>query len=247
SRTIPDVIARTASALTLTQIVKAGIDFLSKDAPDGFFFMVEGGAIDWQCHSNDAGSVIREVLEFDNAIGEAYKVYQQYADETRIGVPADHETGALGLGTGSYDLNLKAFSHQKVSEVQLARLLNQAHKANGGRLDWAEARQILADNFGFFKEIEITPEQEQRLKEALAHSYGSERELAESEYQKVVPLATEAKEILNSIALVGWGSGGHSASLVPVFAVGVGAERFAARTDNAAIPGIIATVAGYPQ
>ena len=83
---------------------------------------------------------------------------------------------------------------------------------------------MLADNFGFWEEIELTPEQEESLRAAFTRSYGKERQSTQSEYQKDVPLASEAKRILDSIALVGWGSGGHSASFVPVFAIGSGAE-----------------------
>ena len=37
--------------MTLAEITRAGINFLSKDLSKGFFLMVEGGKIDWACHS----------------------------------------------------------------------------------------------------------------------------------------------------------------------------------------------------
>ena len=46
--------------MTLTEITRAGINFLSKDLSKGFFLMVEGGKIDWACHSNDAATVFHE-------------------------------------------------------------------------------------------------------------------------------------------------------------------------------------------
>ena len=61
--------------------MSAGIDFLAKDAPNGFFFMIEGGNIDWECHSNDAAAVAAEVRDFDSAIAVAYDFYRQHPDE----------------------------------------------------------------------------------------------------------------------------------------------------------------------
>lgn len=68
--------------------------------------------------------------------------------------------------------------------------------------------------------------------------------LVESEYQKMKRLQPKQK-IINEIALVDWISKGHSASFVPVFALGVGAEDFQSRTDNAEIPRKIAEIGGY--
>ena len=42
--------------------------------------------------------------------------------------------------------------------------------------------------------------------------------------------------ILNRIARISWGSGGHSAGYVPLFVLGVGAENFNGKLDNTDIP-----------
>lgn len=245
-RTIPYTIDRQPGNLTLSEITQAGIDFLMKDAPNGFFFMVEGGNIDWECHSNDAAPIIHEVQDFDNAIGIAYEFYKKHPDETLIVVTADHETGSLCLGTGPYVLNLKALSNQKVSELQFTRILNQMRKENKGVVTREMADKVLAEYFGFGKSLKLTPEQQKRIEEAYEESFGPKVQLVESEYQAVIPLATVAKQIINEIAYVGWGSGGHSATFVPVYAIGAGAEAFANRTDNAGIARIISKAGGFP-
>ena len=246
NRTVAYAIDRTKNDMTLSDIVRAGINFLSKDAPNGFFFMVEGGNIDWECHSNDAGAIVREVEDFDNAIGVAYEFYQQHPDETLIVVTADHETGGLALGSGPYELNLKALKNQKVSELQFSRILNAARIKNKGKLTWEKAQSLLKEYFGYGDAITLDEKQTARLRAAYDQSFGANVNLEESEYQKVLPLSTVAKEIINEIALVNWASGGHSAAFVPVYAIGVGAEKFQRRTDNAAIPRIIAEIGGYP-
>ncbi len=245
-RTIPYTIDRQPGNLTLPEITQAGIDFLMKDAPNGFFFMIEGGNIDWECHSNDAAPIIHEIQDFDNAIGIAYEFYKKHPDETLIVVTADHETGSLCLGTGPYVLNLKALSNQKVSELQFTRILNQMRKENKGVVTKEMADKALAEYFGFGTALQLNDKQKARLDAAYEESFGPKVELVESEYQAVIPLATEAKRIINEIAYLGWGSGGHSASFVPVYAVGAGADAFTARTDNAGIARIISNLGGYP-
>ena len=106
---IPYAIDRKKGDMTLAEITRAGINFLSKDADKGFFLMVEGGKIDWAAHSNDLAGTIFETLDFDAAIALAYEFYKQHPDETLIVVTADHETGGVTLGRGKgyvYDLNV---------------------------------------------------------------------------------------------------------------------------------------------
>ena len=109
-------------------------------------------------------------------------------------------------------------------------------------------KQSLKDNFGFWDSIQLNEKQEARLKKVYDKSFGGQKvDLQKSEYQQDEPLASEAKKILNDIALVGWTSGGHSGGYVPVFAIGAGAELFQGRIDNTEIPVKIAEAAGYPN
>ena len=82
--------------------------------------MVEGGKIDWACHGNDPATVFEEVVDMDNAIKVAYEFYKKHPKETLIVVTADHETGGLGLGTGKYELQLKALPSRSVSGYPFA-------------------------------------------------------------------------------------------------------------------------------
>ncbi len=243
---IPYAIDRKKGDMTLSEITRAGINFLSKDLSNGFFLMVEGGKIDWACHSNDGATALREVMDLEDAVKVAYEFYEQHPDETLIVVTADHETGGIVLGRGSYDLNLQALKNQKVSENGFTSILNGLRKKYKNQVPWEVVKQALKDNFGFWGNVPLNEKQEARLKAVYDKSFtGQAVELTKSEYQQDEPLANEAKRILNSIALVGWVSGGHSAGHVPVFAIGVGAELFQGRMDNTEIPEKIATAAGY--
>ncbi len=243
---IPYAIDRKENDLTLQDITRSAINFLSKDLNKGFFLMVEGGKIDWACHSNDAATAIREIQDFDEAIRVAYEFYSQHPDETLIVITADHETGGLVLGTGPYKLNLQVLKNQKVSEVGLTRIINQLRAQYKNQVPWEVIQNTLKENFGFWENIPLDKAQEDRLKKIYKESFqGQSVKLEESEYSQDEPIASEAKRIINEIALVGWTSGKHSAGYVPVCAIGAGANLFQGRMDNAEIPIRIAEAAGY--
>lgn len=243
---IPYAIDRTKDDLTLVDITRSAINFLSKDLSKGFFLMVEGGKIDWACHSNDAATAFHEVADMDEAVKVAYEFYSQHPDETLIVVTADHETGGFVLGTGAYKLNLQVLKNQKVSESGFTRILNELRKKYNNNVSWEKVQQALKENFGFWDKVKLNEKQEERLLAKYNDTFkGKEAKLEKSEYAQDEPLAAEAKRIIDEIALVGWTSGGHSAGYVPVFAIGAGADLFQGRIDNTEIPIKIAKAAGY--
>lgn len=243
---IPYAIDRTKDDLTLADITRSAINFLSKDLSKGFFLMIEGGKIDWACHSNDAATAFHEVADMDEAVKVAYEFYSQHPDETLIVVTADHETGGFVLGTGAYKLNLQVLKNQKVSESGFTRILNELRKKYNNNVSWEKVQQALKENFGFWDKVKLNEKQEERLLAKYNDTFkGKEAKLEKSEYAQDEPLAAEAKRIIDEIALVGWTSGGHSAGYVPVFAIGAGADLFQGRIDNTEIPIKIAKAAGY--
>ena len=243
---IPYAIDRTKDDLTLADITRSAINFLSKDLSKGFFLMVEGGKIDWACHSNDAATAFHEVADMDEAVKVAYEFYSQHPDETLIVVTADHEIGGFVLGTGAYKLNLQVLKNQKVSESGFTRILNELRKKYNNNVSWEKVQQALKENFGFWDKVKLNEKQEERLLAKYNDTFkGKEAKLEKSEYAQDEPLAAEAKRIIDEIALVGWTSGGHSAGYVPVFAIGAGADLFQGRIDNTEIPIKIAKAAGY--
>jgi alkaline phosphatase len=242
---LPYAIDRQPDDLTLPEIVKAGIECLNNKK--GFFFMVEGGKIDWACHDNDAATAFQEVVDFDNAIRVAYEFYEQHPKETLIVITADHETGGFVLGNfNKYDLNLKALASQKKSLTELSNRVNKLRKENPGAVTWEMIQQVFREDLGFWGEIQLTEAQEKRLKAVYEETFLSDDvKMKENEYSENEPVAAAAKEILNDIALVGWRTGGHSSGYTPVIAIGAGSELFEGRTDNAEIPLKIAKAAGY--
>jgi alkaline phosphatase len=80
---------------TLKELTDDAIRRLSGNK-HGFFLMVEGGEIDHKAHSNDAPGVIKQVRDFDAAVGTAL-AYARTHKDTLIIVTADHETGGLAV------------------------------------------------------------------------------------------------------------------------------------------------------
>lgn len=92
----PDVVPPIASVPSLALMVEGALNVLSRN-PDGFFMMVEGGAIDWAGHANVIGRLIEEQRDFDQAIARvvAWVEANSSWDETLLIITADHETGYL--------------------------------------------------------------------------------------------------------------------------------------------------------
>ena len=242
---LPYAIDREEGDLTLAQITEAGIEFLSKKSKKGFFFMVEGGKIDYASHSDDGATALNEVIDFDNAIKVAYEFYKKYPNETLIVVTADHETGGLVLGySGAYALNLKALKGQKVSADRMASILRRASRARM-ELRWERVQELLKENFGLWGEIEMTKEETHELRVYFEQAYAT-TDIAKRE-SKLSSMAHRAKQMVNQKALLSWAGPNHSASFVPLFAIGAGAENFHGVIDNTDIPKTIKKIARYAK
>ena len=99
----PYVVPFTPNLPTLAEMSLAAINVLDNN-PDGYFLMIEGGAVDWAGHANQAGRVIEEQIDFDDAVSAviAWVEANSNWDETLLIVTGDHETGYMtGPGAAS--------------------------------------------------------------------------------------------------------------------------------------------------
>ena len=233
---LPYAIDRGDKDLNLSQLVELAIKHLS--TYDHFFMMAEGGKIDYASHANDGATVLHEVMDFDDAIKVAYRFYEQHPDETLIVVTADHETGGMALGNSDYVLNLKVLANQQCSLDKLSDQLSDLHKSEGKNLQWEQVKQLISKNTGLYNQVEMTTEEDAQLQEAFARMM-SHQDVVKTLYKDLNALASKALNILNKKSRLGWTSGGHTASAVPIFAIGVGAERFTGWHDNSEIAPLI--------
>jgi alkaline phosphatase len=86
---------------TLAEMTKAALNVLDNDE-DGFFLMVEGGAVDWAGHGNSSGRLIEEEIDFNRSVEVVVAWVNENSNwgETLVIVTGDHETGYL-TGPGS--------------------------------------------------------------------------------------------------------------------------------------------------
>ena len=242
---LPYALDQDKNDLTLEQIVRAGINFLSSKQTDGFFFQIEGGMIDYACHRNDIGNAINEVLDMDKAVKVAYEFYQQHPDETIIVITADHETGGLVMGTGPYELHTDILKYQRKSIDELTWILQQQYKKAPKKFTWEAVQKQLKELMGFGAGIELKDKEAERLQERWAKI---EKAIADNEEKvgdRIKDLCQTVKHILSEKAMISWASGGHSNGYVPVYAIGPGTEAFQGRIDNIEIAPTIARIAGY--
>lgn len=142
---------------TLHEMTQAALNVLEQDE-EGFFLMVEGGQIDWAGHSNDAGTMLNEMVKFEEAIQGVYD-WAQGRDDTVILVTADHETGSFGMSYSSANL---PESQQKSGPAFAER--DYAPNFNFGNFSILDSLYeqkasfaTLLSDFGALEEAERTP------------------------------------------------------------------------------------------
>ena len=86
---------------TLAEISLAALNVIDDD-PDGFFLMIEGGAVDWANEDSQFGRMIEEQIDFDIAVEAVVLWIEENSNwsETLLIVTGDHESGYL-TGPGS--------------------------------------------------------------------------------------------------------------------------------------------------
>jgi alkaline phosphatase len=135
-------------------------------------------------------------------------------------------------------LNLKVLANQQCSLDKLSDQLSDLHKSEGKNLQWEQVKQLISTNTGLYTQVEMTAEENAKLQETFANMM-SHQDVVKTLYKDINSLAAKALSILNKKSRLGWTSGGHTASAVPIFAIGAGAERFIGWHDNSEIAPLI--------
>ncbi len=87
--------------VSLTEMTQKALDILSAN-PTGFFLMVEGSQIDFAGEDNESDPLIKEMIDFDEAVGAGLSFASRNTN-TLVLVVADHETGGYALNDGSIE------------------------------------------------------------------------------------------------------------------------------------------------
>lgn len=230
--------------LTCAQITEACLHTLESVNPDKFLMMIEGGNIDWAAHSNDGGGVIKEILNFQDAINVAYQFYLRHPAETLIVVTADHDTGAMAYGRNGGAYNIAYADAQKISKDAFADWTRNWGKETANPT-WEEMEQVLKEKLGFWTTVPLSERETKELKELFDDTFISKR--AEDEktlYHTFNAFTAKAFAILNHHMGIGWTTTYHAGNFVPVYAIGANAQYFTGSLDNNEIPLLIKRACG---
>lgn len=88
--------AQRNDVVDLADMTSAALNVLSQN-DDGFFTMIEAGAVDWAGHANSTTGNIEEMTGFNDTVETVHNWVETNSswDETLVIVTADHETGYL--------------------------------------------------------------------------------------------------------------------------------------------------------
>ncbi len=211
--------------IALAEFVETGIRLLQNDK--GFFMMVEGGKIDWAGHANHLPNIVHDTAAFDQAVAVAVQFLKKHPNETLIVVTADHETG--GLEKLKDDPADPAVILKYTAAVDQA-LRDRSEKLLAAKADADAAATAIAELCG------ITLTKTERETAGAAWTNVLKRREQKKKYGAATALGAAARKILTRRAGYNFTTGGHSATAVPVYAVGVGAKQFKGAQDNVDIP-----------
>ena len=251
SQALPYSIDMKPEDITLAEFTQKGIDLL--DNPKGFFMMVEGGKVDWTCHANDAGTAVKEVIAFNEAVKVAYAFYEAHPQDTLIVVTGDHETGGLTIGFAGtmYDSYFELLKPQKISYDEFAKTVLKPYKeANAGKANFDDMIPLMKEYFGLEVEGEgrqvLKDYELEQLKEAFVQSMSGVK-IGEEEYLlygSYDPFTVTLTHILDRKAGLGWTTFSHTGLPVATSAVGVQHEQFYGFYDNTDIAKKLISIIG---
>jgi len=198
----------------------------------GFFLMIEGGQIDWAGHSNDPGTMLHNMIHFDQTIASVLK-WASKRDDTLVIVTADHETGSF------------AFSYSSRRKTKTLHLNNLTYATDSSFGDYQLLDKLYAQKGSYntiFDDFYLLPKKQQNpfhFREVFNQSSAFKISLKEAE------LAIERKDgwpiihdfrhyhtssynakggvlarILARKQNIIWGTGSHTATPIPVFTFG---------------------------
>lgn len=225
-------------ALTLPELTRAGLAQVSRRSPDRFFMMIEGGNIDHAAHANDPGGVIKEILNFQDAIKIAYDFYLQHPDETLIVVTADHDTGGMALSRKTKG-GLGLIDNQRISKDLLTDYCRNLLE-NNTPVTWEEMKSMLSDKLGLWGAIPLDEKTTESLHNTFNRTFIDRTALSEKALYNVYnAFVVEIFKIYNKQVGTAFINSSHTANPVPVFAIGAGADKFTGVNNNTDIPKLI--------
>ena len=205
---VPYELDREETVPRLKEQLEKALDVLEEN-DEGFVLMLEAGRIDHAGHANDIHSVVRELLEFDEAF-EAAVAYAKESGDTSVIATADHETGGLSIGRDNIsEVDFDSIKNVTASSEFVGKALEQA-KSDG------ELQAIMNEFAGI---EDLSTEELAQLKKA--------------DGEKGSPSGSDVFNIaIAKRSHIGWTGYGHTAVDVGVYGYGPAANLLTGFNDN---------------
>ncbi len=217
---VPYTLDRDASHPSLAEMTRVGLGRLSRRG--GFVLQVEGGRVDHAAHANDAGALVADQLDFDEALGVALRFARERRD-TLVIVTTDHGNANPGLtlyGQAGND----GLARLGRAERSFDWLLSRLSEDDSWRTTPARLRELVAEMTGG---IELSDADLEWLDRGIVR-----RERVDGFW----PRSRDPNCVLGSVLANYYGvsflSPNHTSDLVELTAVGPGAELIAPMLDN---------------
>jgi alkaline phosphatase len=221
-----------SSVPTLAEMTSAALDVLSR-RDEGFFVLVEGGRIDYGGHANDAGTLLHEILDFDEAVGRGLEFQRNHPD-TLVIVTGDHGTGGFSFTDANLgpvpDLQLdsgivyqpgRRYPIKDQLEILFRQNASYSHILEQAGMDSKKLAELVLAHTGLKMTMVEAKEALARDEQGRAGSkdyhpyYGSHENLA----------AAALGRALSRHTYVVWSTGEHTSAPVPTYGRGPGAEK----------------------
>lgn len=199
-----------ANIPSLAAMTRAALGHFASGPP--FVLQVEGGRVDHGCHNNDAAAAIRELVAFDEALDVCLDFQREFPD-TLLVITTDHSTanpGLNGMGDG-YAKSPELFHHVGQVKQSIPEILKRLRLAESR----SQASAVLASATGYLPSTRRLDLFDPFLKKkgfALFDGQNSD-------------VSALSLMLANHLG-ISFTSTAHTSDLVPVVAIGPGADRF---------------------
>lgn len=235
-----------SSVPTLAEMTSAALNVLSR-RDEGFFMLVEGGSIDFGGHANDAGTMLQEILEFDNAVGRGLKFQQSHPD-TLVIVTGDHGTGGFSFTDADFgpipDVPLDSgmiynpdfgYPTKEPLEILFRQSASYSYILEQAGMDPEKLIELVLAHTG----LEMTLDE---AKKALVR--GEDGLPGSEDFRRYHPGPDDGASALLGLALaehtfVVWSTGEHTSDPVPTYGRGPGAEKLRGIYPNTHIYSVV--------
>ncbi|MDE6394480.1 MAG: hypothetical protein K2K77_03975, partial [Duncaniella sp.] len=131
---------------------------------------------------------------------------------------------------------LKYIDYQKISKDSFADFCASMRRSRR-IFDWPDMKEYLEENMGFWREVPVTEAQTEELKAEFDRCFKGDMPTDHHTLYKSFNTFTDlVYSIQDRFTGLGFTTNGHSGGLVPVYAIGVGAEKFGNMNDNIDLP-----------